>query len=134
MCKKMRSRVSLFALIALVLSQFMTAAHACQQLAPFAAPPVPVAAPMPADCTGMDGAPMTDDAPSPLCLAHCEHAAQFHQNAVPDIPAAVRVVLFEVLHPDMAGNATSGVFAHPLFLSLTDGSPPLRIQYQVFRI
>jgi len=138
MCKK-KSRfwVSLFALIMLASSQVMTAAHACQQLLPSENAPLTVAAPMPADCPGMDmdSAIGSDETPSPLCLAHCEHAAQLQPTALPDLPSIGLIVLFEVPKPDISSiNMWSGIIFSQPFLSLTEGSPPLRIQYQVFRI
>lgn len=91
---------------------------------------------MPADCAGMDmeHAPVTDESPSPLCLAHCEHAAQMQQNVAPDLPPVGLVALFELPRPEIGAAMHSGaVVPHPQ-LHLTEGSPPLRIQYQVFRI
>ena len=117
-------------------SQLLTAAHACQQALPFENAPVTDVAPMPADCIGMgmDTVPANDESSSPLCHVHCEHAAQLQQTAVPDLPPVGLIALFVVFQPDARGNMRPGVIDPHPFLSLTEGSPPLRIQYQVFRI
>ena len=91
---------------------------------------------MPADCIGMDmnSTSATDGAPVPLCFAHCEHAAQFPQTALPDLPPVALIALFEIPRLDIDVSMRPGVFVSYPFLFLTEGSPPLRIQYQVFRI
>ncbi|HQU07226.1 MAG: hypothetical protein B7Z60_09675 [Ferrovum sp. 37-45-19] len=134
--KKTRFQISLFVIMMLAWGQFVMAAHACSQQSPVTSTLVKVSAPMPADCIGMDSSPTTTgDQPSPLCLAHCEQSAQSHQtSSVPDLPSAALVTLFEVLQPTAGNGTPSGIFIHHPFLSLTEGSPPLRIQYQVFRI
>jgi hypothetical protein len=77
----------------------------------------------------------TGDQSSPLCLAHCEQSAQSHQiSSVPDLPPVALVTLFEILKPNIGSDTQSSIFVYHHFLSLTEGSPPLRIQYQVFRI
>ena len=134
--KKTRLQISLFLIMMLTWAQFMMAAHACSPQSPVSSKGVMMSAPMPADCTGMEGLPTTeDDQSSPLCLAHCQQSAQSHQiSAVPDLPLADLATLFEVLQP-MAGNgALTSAFTRSCFLSMMEGSPPLRIQYQVFRI
>lgn len=91
---------------------------------------------MPAECAGMDmaSAPATDESPSPLCLAHCEHAAQIQQDVSPDLPPVGLYALFEVPRPDVGADLWFGAIVPHLPLHLTEGSPPLRIQFQVFRI
>jgi hypothetical protein len=134
--KKTRLQISLFLIMMLTWGQFMMVAHACSQQSPVSSDLVRMSAPMPADCTGMEGSPATEDnPPSPLCLAHCQQSAQSHQTpAVPDLPLADLATLFEVLQP-MAGKGTStSAITRAYFLSMMEGSPPLRIQYQVFRI
>ena len=134
--KKTRLQISLFLIMMLTWGQFMMMAHACSQQSPVSSNPVRMSASMPADCAGMEGSPTPEDnQPSPLCLAHCQQSAQSHQTpAVPDLPLADLTTLFEVLQP-MVGNGTStSAFTRSYFLSMMEGSPPLRIQYQVFRI
>ncbi len=84
----------------------------------------------------MHASPTTrGEQPSPLCLAHCEQSAQSHQTSpIPDLPLAVLVTLFEVFQSNVVNSIASVSLIFHSFLSLTEGSPPLRIQYQVFRI
>lgn len=82
----------------------------------------------------MERAPVTDESRSPLCHAHCEQVAQMLQHGAPDLSPVGLVALFELPRPDVgAAMHSSTVVLHPQ-LHLTQGSPPLRIQYQVFRI
>lgn len=123
--KKMRRWVALLCTAMLVWSQLAVAAYACPQLVPPAAPAAEVD--MPADCAaGMNVKP------SPLCKAHCAPSAQASQTPSIDIPPIEFTSLwlvspfavFELL-PVRARHD------HPVWL--VDASPPLRIQYQVFR-
>lgn len=132
--KKTRFQVSLFVIMMLTWGQLMVVAHACSQLSPVANALVNISAPMQADCTGMEGLPTTGDQPSPLCLAHCEQPSQSHQTSALELPPVGLVTFFEVLQPNTSNNTQLNIFVHHFFLSLTEGSPPLRIQYQVFRI
>jgi hypothetical protein len=134
--KKTRIQISLFLIMMLTLGQLMMASHACSQQFPVTHTLIKMSAPMPADCIEMNNLPTNaGDQPSPLCLVHCEHSAQSHQtSSVPDLPSADMVTLFEVLQPYAGNGISSDPFIHHPFLSLTEGSPPFRVQYQVFRI
>ena len=71
--------------------------------------------------------------PSSLCKAHCDQTSQSSEIQVVNFPVflAYTVRIIDFIHPD--DRSSSGVFNNsPLWLR--DGSPPLRIQYQVFRI
>jgi hypothetical protein len=131
--KEIRLKISLVVIMLLAWSQFVVAAHACSRLSPAANDLVRMPATMQANCSGMDGPSGTKDSPSQCCLAHCEQSAQSHQVSVPDLPSVSLVALFAVPAMDPRGPWSSPLI-RPSFLFLTEGSPPLRIRYQVFRI
>jgi hypothetical protein len=111
----------------------MVAAHACSRLSPAAGDLVKMSATQRADCNGMGDSSGTENPPSQCCLAHCEQSSQSHQASVPDLPSVSLVALFEISSVDSRGSLSAPLL-HPPLLFLTEGSPPLRIQYQVFRI
>ena len=112
----------------------MVSAYACSMLSPVMDSMKNVSAATSDDCMEMAQAPSNGYHPSPLCQAHCEQTSQSHQTSVPDLPVSSLVALFEIprLLVDSYGQARF-IYQH-LIPASTDGSPPLRIQYQVFRI
>lgn len=128
--KSTRRLIALLCTVMLVWSQLAVAAYACPLDLSFAAPAATAMAGMPADCAGdMD----RDAKPSPLCKAHCDPSAQADHRASLDIPP---LVLMSAAPAFLLGLAAPSVArAHPVRPAwLADASPPLRIQYQVFRI
>lgn len=109
----------------LVWSQLALAAYAC----PFSGftPATAVVSDMQPDC-----AMQMDPQPSPLCVEHCKQSPQSNQTASLDIPPAALVSVGIVLLSDMPGPTLADA-SHIRPLWLADASPPLRIQYQVFR-
>ena len=74
-----------------------------------------------------------DKASYPLCKAHCAQASQSSQTPAFNLPPSVLVAILEI--PRFNPVSLQPVqYLHNDFPPLTDGSPPLRIQYQVFRI
>jgi hypothetical protein len=126
MFRKKTRRLMVFLYSAmLVWAQLAVSAYACPV---FSFDPAPLAvAEMPSDCAGH-----MDSKPSPLCVAHCEQSPQTSQTASIDIPPVILVSLGVPLQPDMPERLpSSALHAQPLWLA--GASPPLRIQYQVFR-
>lgn len=123
--KQTRRLIAFLCTAILVWSQLAVAAYACPLDLPVAAPQ---SASMPADC-----ADDMDAKSPPLCKAHHAPSVQADHRPSLDIPPLV---------------LTSAAPASPVGLSvppaararpvrpgwLADASPPLRIQYQVFRI
>ncbi len=109
-------------------SQFAVAAYACPQMLPSPALSAAEAANMPPDC-----AREMESKPSPLCKAHCDQSAQSNQVPTLDLLPFVGLGLWVVSRLDTFDLPRSKAhYDSPAWL--TDGSPPLRIQYQVFRI
>jgi hypothetical protein len=131
MLRKQTQRLIAFLCAAmLVWSQLAVAAYACPVELSFAAPAAAAMAGMPADCAGdMD----MDAKPSPLCKAHCDPSAQADHRVSFDIPPLVLMSAAPAFLLDLA--VPPAARAHPVRPSwLADASPPLRIQFQVFRI
>ncbi|HSC79168.1 MAG TPA: hypothetical protein VLC08_02340 [Chitinolyticbacter sp.] len=133
MLKRFRSS-PLAALVALLLvfSQLVTAAYACERAISSAslAPPIAMSAPvmeMPTDCAEMQQM----DEPV-ICKAHCEKDAQSADVKLPILIAPMFAVLFFASpYADAADAARPAM--RPFPPTLIAASPPLRIQYQVFR-
>lgn len=126
--KQLRRPIAFLCAVILMATQFAVAAYACPQMLSSPALSTAQEANMPPDC-----ARETAHKPSPLCKAHCDQSAQSNQVPAMDLLPFVYVALWIVPSLD--------TFAPPLSRTLrdnsvwlTDSSPPLRIQYQVFRI
>lgn len=128
--KKTRRLVSLLTAMILVWSQFMVVAYACPQLIPSEPASTAMESAMPPDCAQMG---QKDNQPSPLCKAHCEQSPQSNQTPSLDLPPAALAAIPGTPRFDLAGLQLGPTIRNDS-LCLTDGSPPLRIQYQVFRI
>ncbi len=124
-----RRLIALFAAVTLVWGQLAVAAYACTQPAVAESSSMVISSAMQAD----DCHRSMDEQSTPLCKAHCVQPAQSHQIAAPDIPSVQLVAIFDLprLSPD---NTRSGAFSRNDLPRSPDSSPPLRIQYQVFRI
>ncbi len=126
--KKICRLLAFFCAVVLTLTQFAVVAYACPQLAPSAAQAAAEEADMPPDC-----AREMESKPSPLCKAHCDQLAQSDQVPAMHLLPFAWVGLWVVSHLDPVDQPSSRVL-HNGPMWLTDASPPLRIQYQVFRI
>lgn len=128
--KKTRRLVSLLTAMILVWSQFMVVAYACPQLIPSEPAPTAMESAMPPDCAQMG---QKDNQPSPLCKAHCEQSPQSNQTPSLDLLSSALAAIPGTPRFDLAGLQLGPTIRNDS-PCLTDGSPPLRIQYQVFRI
>ena len=126
--KKIRRVFAFLCAAILITSQFAVAAYACPQIFPSTALTSAEEAEMPPDC-----ARQMESKPSPLCKAHCDQSAQTNQVPALDLLPFAWVGLWVVSRLEAVEPPSSRVFRdRPAWL--TDASPPLRIQYQVFRI
>ena len=123
--KKTRRLIALLCAAMLVWSQLALAAYACPLVAPAAAPAADMD--MPADCAAEMNAK-----PSPLCKAHCAQSAQSNQTPSVDIPPLALASMVSAPALDVFEQRPArALHVHAVWLA--DASPPLRIQYQVFR-
>lgn len=123
--KKTRRLMGFLCSAMLVWSQLALSAYACP-VTSLATAPV-AAAEMPPDCA----AEMATKAP-PLCKAHCEQPSQSSQTPTIDLPPIILVSIGVAPQPVSPEQIPAGVtLARSPWLA--DASPPLRIQYQVFR-
>lgn len=131
MFRKQTRRLIAFLCTAMLLwSQLAVAAYACPRDFSAIVSPAVSMQDMPADC--MDDMDM-DAKPSPLCKAHCDPSAQADHRASLDIPPLALVSAVPVSLIDLSAQpAVRAGSIRPAWLA--DASPPLRIQYQVFRI
>lgn len=131
MLRRLRSaRIAWVAILLLMFSQLATAAYACA---------VGPADHMPSmsmghdeEMEGMDGCEISRKAPPVACKVHCEKDSQSSEVRVPSVSAPVLVALFFI--PTLADVVTAvdeGIPAEPP--TLVASSPPIRLQYQVFR-
>ena len=127
--KKIRRTLAFLCAVILISGQFAVAAYACpQEMAPFAALSAAEEANMSPDC-----AREMKSKPSPLCKAHCDQSAQSSQVPAIDLLPFAGFELWALSHLDTVDQPSSLVLRDsPEWL--VDASPPLRIQYQVFRI
>lgn len=125
--KKTRRLIVFLCAAMLVWSQLAVAAYACPQDVSFATPSVAATADMPPDCAGE-----MNTKPAPLCKAHCDQSPQSSQTPSIDIPPLALVSVVAVSLLDAFERRPARVL-HSRAVWLTDASPPLRIQYQVFR-
>lgn len=128
--KSTRRFISLLTTVVLVWGQLSVAAYACPQLAPSEPPSAVMESVMSEGCAQ---AGQMEKSSSSLCKAHCEHESQSSQTPAVNLPPALLVTILEIpgFNPD---GLQSIQHLHNYFPPLTNGSPPLRIQYQVFRI
>ena len=122
--RKIRRFVILLCAVMLMSSQYAVASYVCpnMSLTEMSAMNMDMA-----DCTHEMVATTT-----PLCKAHCEQSPQ--SSEVPSITFAPFMVQTEwsLVYLDAFKLASSLTYNSPVWQ--TDGSPPLRIQFQVFRI
>lgn len=134
MFRKQTRRLIAFLCTAMLLwSQLAVAAYACPRDFSTLASHAVSMQDMPADCTGDMGDMDMDAKPSPLCKAHCDPSAQADHRASLDIPPLALMSAAPVSLIDLSAQPAARVCpVRPAWLA--DASPPLRIQYQVFRI
>lgn len=126
--EKIRRAIAFLCAVILMSGQFAVAAYACPQMLPSAAPNAAEVANMPPDC-----AREMANKPSPLCNAHCDPSAQSDRVPAAHLLPFAWMRLWAVSHLDpVDGPSSRALHNGPMWL--TDASPPLRIQYQVFRI
>ena len=125
--KKTRRLMAFLCAAILMSSQLAVAAYACPQIA---SPGAPTATEETNIASGCARAMSTQ--PTPLCKAHCDLSAQSSQASVIALVPSVWLNLW-VVSRDTLDSPLSRV-THDGSAWLTDSSPPLRIQYQVFRI
>ena len=126
--RKLRRVIAFFCTVILMSGQIAVAAYACPLITPTDALSAMEEANMPPDCAREMGAK-----PSPLCKAHCDQSSQLSQVPVFDLLPVVLFSLWSATNLDPFDPASSRPIPdEPRWLA--DGSPPLRIQYQVFRI
>lgn len=126
--RNLRRILAFLCAVILMSGQIAVAAYACPLNASVDVPAAVEEANMPPDCAREMRAK-----PSPLCKAHCDQSSQSNQVPALDLLPAVLLSLWIAPSPDPFDPASS----HPIPDEprwLADGSPPLRIQYQVFRI
>lgn len=127
--KKIRRSIAFLCAVILISGQLAVAAYACpQQMAPLVAPNAAEDTNMSPDC-----AREMESKPTPLCKAHCDQSAQSNQVPAIDLLPFAGLGFWIVSHLD-AGDRSSSRSLHDSPMWLVDASPPLRIQYQVFRI
>ena len=120
--KKLRRPIAFLCAVILMATQFAVAAYACP------AQRAAKAANVPQDCV-----PNMEHKGSPLCKAHCNPSAQSNQVPAVDLLPFAALGFWVVPHLDTVDRFISrDIRGRPMWL--TDASPPLRIQYQVFRI
>ncbi|MGV8933855.1 MAG: hypothetical protein ACOH1I_04495 [Gallionellaceae bacterium] len=130
--RKLRRIVILLSAVMLMSSQYAVASYACPKMVPMDMPAM--------DITGKDFSGMSaecmhemESASAPLCKAHCEQTPQ--SSEVPSISFAPFTVQtqWSLVYQDALEPASSRAYGNsPVWQ--TDASPPLRIQFQVFRI
>ena len=135
--KNFRHLVSLVIIAVMTVGQLFVSAHACGIVQPFSLPGNPSSSESTSvmHCEEMGGmyTEKGKDAASQVCHEHCIQPSQSSQPAAPDMPVYSLVALFEIPRLTIEVSKVS----HFLFSqhTTTVGSPPpLRIQYQTFRI
>lgn len=127
-------RLAWFLALMLVFSQLVTAAYACVENAAGHSPtPTPMAASMGHGAmAGMTDCEMTQKEQPVACKVHCERDSQSSDARVPNLPPPVLFALF-VARALFDAIAETSPVARPGPPTLIAASPPLRLQYQVFR-
>src|SRR5574340_1130385 len=126
--RNLRRVLAFLCAVILMSSQMAVAAYACPLNASVDVSAAVEEANMPPDCAQEMSAK-----PSPLCKAHCDQSSQSNQVPALDLLPAVLLSLWIAPSPDPF-DPTSSRLTPDESRWLADGSPPLRIQYQVFRI
>lgn len=106
----------------LMSSQYAVASYVCPNMSPM-------------DISGMSADCMheMEAATSSLCKAHCDQSPQSHEVSPVTIAPFMVQTHWTLDYPDVVELVSSRSFnINPVLHS--DGSPPLRIQFQVFRI
>ena len=131
MLRRLRSaRIAWVAILLLMFSQLATAAYACAVGPADHMPSMSMAHDEEMD--GMDGCEMSRKAPPVACKVHCEKDSQSSDVRVPSVSAPVLVALFFIAPlADVVAAVDEGLAAEPP--TLIASSPPIRLQYQVFR-
>ena len=124
--------VSLFASLLLVAGQLLVSAHACSLVGPDAST---TTASSEMHCQDMNAAHtgMGKDSVSKVCHDHCAQPSQSSQTVALDMPVYSLVALFEIPKLTTESFKVSD-FSFSLHTVAFSSSPPLRIQYQTFRI
>ncbi|WP_341675634.1 hypothetical protein [Niveibacterium sp. SC-1] len=118
------ARLACFFALVLVCAQLATVAYACAKSSAAAMEPVSMA--------GMPDCHKAQHAESPvLCKAHCQKDSQSAELKIPAPSLPVLVALFFLAPTAEAAQLRS--VAPPTPPTLAAASPPLRVQYQVFR-
>ncbi|TXH74015.1 hypothetical protein [Thiobacillus sp.] len=126
--RNLRRILAFLCTVILMSSQMAVAAYACPLNASMDVAAAVEEANMPPDCSQEMSAK-----PSPLCKVHCDQSSQSNQVPVLNLLPAVLLSLWVVPSPDPFDPPSSRLTPDESRW-LADGSPPLRIQYQVFRI
>lgn len=127
-------RLAWFLALMLVFSQLVTAAYACVENVTGHPPmPEPMASSMGHGAmAGMADCEMTQKEQPVACKVHCERDSQSSDARVPNLPPPVLFTLF--VAPALVDAITeTAPVARPEPPTLVAASPPLRLQYQVFR-
>lgn len=126
--RSLRRVLAFLCAMILMSSQMAVAAYACPLSASMEASAAVEETNMPPDCAQEMSAK-----PSPLCKAHCDQSSQSNQVPALDLLPVVLLSLWIAPSFDPFDPTSSRPIPdEPRWLA--DGSPPLRIQYQVFRI
>jgi hypothetical protein len=122
--RKLRHVVVICCTVMLMSSQFAVASYVCPKMSPM-------------DMSAMDMSPdcmhEMETGTSPLCKAHCNPSPQ--SDEMPSVTFAPFMVQtqWSLFYPDTFEPASSRTFNNSLAWQ-ADSSPPLRIQFRVFRI
>lgn len=119
--------VCLFAVL-LVFGQFIAAAYACPQEAPGALATLSADSDMSPDC-----AKQMNDKPSPACKAHCDQSSQSNLTPSLVVPPIALVALWALTPFDKIDTLPATRSVPTVSKKQAGVSPPLRVQYQVFR-
>jgi hypothetical protein len=135
MFRRFRSpRLAWFLALLLAFSQLVTAAYACMQdESPHRVEHADMSALSHAHAmSGMSDCDMTQQAQPITCKVHCEKNSQSADVRLPNISAPILFALF--LAPPVLDAAQANTpVTRPEPPTLVAASPPLRLQYQVFR-
>lgn len=112
----------------LAFGQFIAAAYACPQEAPGVAA-MSMDADMPPDCAMQQ----MNNKPSPACKAHCDQPSQSYQTPSLVVPPIALVALWTLTPFDEIDALPTTRSMPTVYKKQAGASPPLRIQYQVFR-
>jgi hypothetical protein len=130
--RKLRRIIILLSAVMLMSSQYAVAAYVCPKMSPMGMSGIDVSG---QDFSGMSADCMheMESASAPICKAHCDQTPQ--SSEVPSVSIAPFMV--QTQWPLVFVDALASTSLHignnnPVWQA--DASPPLRIQFQVFRI